>query len=264
MANGKKKNGSGIIPWEKGETGIANYGEYAGDKHNVKLDKIPVLHLVQFNSPEFTKSKKKADKAAPGDVVLRYGATLDPENPNIGQSFRAIAVARGVLNLWWPDRKDEDAGGAPLHRSVKGDPVPQGCDEKDLLFPADGGNERTDGKKGPVADQTHTFVICILDKDDNLMPPVLLSYSRGSMKAGNHLQTLLNGLKEGTPDYAGVLEFTSEQVANSDGEQYFVLKAAGSGMLEPSSPLLPALQKLHQLHQPSLTPKSEQAAVAAE
>lgn len=171
-----------LAPWQGG--GALDYGAYAKDKVVVKLDKMPIIHLVQNNSPEFD-----AGSAQPGDTVLRVAAKGDPGNPNLGKTWRGIVVARGVQYLWWGDR--EEGGGAPLARMVKGDPVPAGCDPKDLLWPDRGGNVRPDDKRGPVADETHTFLVCPF-KDGEVGPAALLTYSRGSIKAGEGVQQLLN------------------------------------------------------------------------
>ena len=245
MAKKKKQDGA-IVPFD--QPGGLDYGTYAEDRMQVKIDKLPVLHLVQNNSPEFN-----ASTAKPGDVVVRVAAKGDPANANLGAKFQGIVVARGVQYIWWGNRDGEDSTGAPLARCVKGDPVPPGCDAADILWPDRGGNAREDGKAAPVADETHTLLICPRVGDE-VAAPALLSYSRGSKKVGDGIQMLLNQFRG--PCYAVVLEFYSEKMMSPDGQPYYVLKAKPVGALPPDSPLLPRLKELFDANQPHLLPKN--------
>lgn len=235
-----------LAPWCSNAQ--VDYGKYAEDKTLVKLDKVPVMHVVQNNSPEFD-----AQTAQPGEVVVRIAEKGSPANLNLGSKFQGVVVARGVQYVWWPNRDDPEAGGMPLARCIKGDPIPAGCDAKDVLWPDRGGNERDDDKAGPVADETHTLLVCAY-KDGELGVPAMLSYSRGSKKVGDGIQMLLNQFRG--PCYAAVLEFHTEKVKNAEGQPYYVLKAKGHAMLPPDSPLLAGLKKLYDQNQPHLTPKA--------
>lgn len=237
---------SGMVPWE--QAGTLDYGRYAEDRAVVKLDKVPVLHLVQNNSPE-----ADAGLAKPGDVVIRLAGRGNPANPNLGARFNGCCVARGTQYVWWGNR-DESDGGGPLARCVKGDPIPPGCDAMDVVWPDRGGTPREDGKAGPVADETQTLLVCPLDGEE-LGPAALLSYSRGSKKVGDGVQMLLNAFRG--PQYAAVLEFYSEKLTNADGKPYYVLKAKPSRSLAPDSPLLPKLRQFYEQNQPHLTPKTK-------
>jgi hypothetical protein len=235
-----------MIPWDS-STGL-DYGRYAHDRVVVKPDKVPVLHVVQAMSPEAT----EFETAKPGDVVLRVGPKGAPENITLGATFNGIVVARGVQFVWWPMDGD---GGAPLARCIKGDPIPDGFDARDTLWPDRGGNTRADGKAGPVADETDVFIICPF-KDGDIGPAALLTYSRGSKRVGQGVQQLLN-LARIPADYVAVLRFFTEKVKSSEGQTYYILKAEGVGMLPPDSPLLPRLKELHDANQPHLTPSRE-------
>lgn len=235
----------GLTPWDSSVP--VDYGKYAEDRTVVKLDKLPIMHVVQNNSLE-------ADEklAEPGEVVIRISGKGDPSNPNIGVKFQGVVVARGVQYLWWGDRDAEGATGMPLARCIKGDPMPQGYDAKDTLWPDNGGNERSDGKPGPVADETHTFMVCPY-KDGEIGAPALLSYARGGKKTGDGVQMLLNLFKG--PCYAAVLEFWTEKMKNAEGKPYYVLKAKGVAALPVTSPLLARLKVYYDSYQPHLTAK---------
>lgn len=238
-----------LVPWES-QGGALDYGKYAEDRTVVKLDKMPVMHVVQNNSPEFD-----SGAAQPGEVVIRIAEKGSDANINLGSAFEGIVAARGVQYVWWPDRDSDEGGGAPLARCVKGDPVPPGCSAEDVLWPDRGGNARTDGKAGPVADETHTLLVCPY-KTGEVGAPALLSYSRGSKKTGDGVQMLLNQFNG--PCYAAVLSFYTEKVKNSEGQPYYVLKAKPAGALQPDSPLLETLKGFHDANQPHLTPKAAQ------
>lgn len=236
---------NGIVAWEGG--GALDYGRYAEDRQVIKLDKVPVLHVVQNNSLEFD-----VGAAQPGDVVMRVAEKGNPANPNLGKKFQGIVVARGVQYVWWPDRDSDESGGVPLARCIKGDPIPAGCNAADILWPDRGGNVRTDGKEGPVADETHTLLVAPF-KDGEVGAPAMLNYARGGKKTGDGVQMLLNQFRG--PCYAAVLEFFTEKVKKGE-DTYYILKAKGAGALPPDSPLLPALKALHDANQPHLTPKN--------
>jgi hypothetical protein len=237
---------SNLVPWDQQETAI-DYGKYAEDRRVVKLDKVPVLHVVQNNSPEFD-----AGVAQPGDVVVRIAEKGSDANLNLGSKFQGVVIARAVQYVWWPDRDSDEGGAQPLGRCIKGDPIPEGFDAKDTMWPDRGGNERADGKGGPVADETHTLLVCP-HKDGEVGAPAMMTYSRGGKKTGDGVQMLLNQFKG--PCYAAVLEFYTEKVKNSEGQPYYVLKAKGVGALPADSPLLPELKKLYDANQPHLLPK---------
>jgi hypothetical protein len=240
-----------LVPWES-QGGALDYGKYAEDRALVKLDKVPIVHLVQKMSPEID-----SGTAQPGDVVVRIAEKGSAANPNLGKSFQAVVVARGSEYLWWPEGDDEESGGRPLARCVKGDPIPDGCDPKDTLWPDRGGTPRTDDKKGPVADQTHTFIVCLF-KDGEIGAPALLSYARGRLTTGAGVHALLNQFRG--PCYAAVLEFFSETKQDKDENgkpvTNYTLKAKPAGALPPDSPLLETLKAFHDANQPHLTPKA--------
>jgi hypothetical protein len=240
-------NDANIVPWGD-QGGALDYGKYAEDRTVVKLDKVPVLHVVQNNSPEFDNGT-----AQPGEVVVRIAEKGSAANMSLGSKFQGFVVARGVQYVWWPDRDDDEGGGMPLARCVKGDPVPPGCSAEDTLWPDRGGNARADGKAGPVADETHTLLVCPY-RGGEVGTAAMLSYSRGGKKTGDGVQMLLNQFRG--PCYAAMLEFYTEKVKNSEGQPYYVLKARGVGALPPDSPLLPSLKAFHDANQPHLLPKT--------
>lgn len=229
-----------LAPWDQQQS-IEAYGKYAADKDTVAERATPILHVVQNNSPEFSELKS----AQPGEIVLRLGAKDNPDNPNLGKKFQGVVVARGVEYIWWGDR---DAGEGILARMKPGDDVPQGRDPKDLLWPKDGGNERPDGKKGPIADLTRSFIVCAY-KDGQITDPMLVTYSRGGAKTGQQLNMLLNRFKG--PSYAAVLSFETEQVKSSDGKPFYILKAKPAGIIQPDQTAL--LDKL-KTHHDSMAP----------
>ncbi len=224
-----------IVPWEN-SGGVETYGKYAADKGNVKERATPILHVVQNNSPEFAEMKT----AQPGELVMRIGGKDNTDNPNLGSKFQGIVVARGMEYVWWGDR---DSGEGIKARCKPGDPIPNGCDGKDILWPREGGNERQDGKDGPVADLTRTFIVCLFDGKD-VKDPMMVAFSRGSAKVGQQLNMLLNRFQG--PEYAAILNFATEGAKSKDGKPYFVLKAKPAGALPPSNTVL--LDKLKSWH----------------
>ena len=224
---------TGLAPWDNDKA--LDYGKYAADKETVAERATPILHVVQANSPEAS----DFETAKPGDVVMRIGAKDNPDNPNIGSSFQAVVVARGIEYLWWGDR---ESGEGLLARMKQGGQIPEGRDAKDLLWPRDGGNVRADGKPGPVADLTRSFVVCLY-RDGDVTDPALLAYARGGAKTGQQLNMALNRFKG--PCYAAVLEFYTEKQKNSEGQIFFVLKAKPAGVIPPGSPLLEKLKGHH-------------------
>lgn len=226
---------AGLAPWDA-QKGVEAYGKYAADKGNVKERMTAVLHVVQNNSPEFAEMKT----AQPGELIVRIGGKDNLDNPNLGKGFQGIVVARGLEYVWWNDR---DEGGGVKARCKPGDPIPEGCDGKDTLWPREGGNERPDGKDGPVADLTRTFIVCLFDGKD-AKDPMMVAYSRGSAKLGAQLNMALNRFQG--PEYAVVLDFRVEGAKSKDGKPYFVLKAKPKGAISPSNTAL--LDKLKQWH----------------
>lgn len=230
----KKKSEEGLIPWEQ-QGGELDYGKYADDNQKVAERATPILHVVQANSPEAS----DLETAKPGEVVMRIGGKDNADNPNLGSSFQGVVVARGIEYLWWGDR---DSGEGLKARMKQGGRVPEGCDPKDLLWPNEGGNDRPDGKKGPVADLTRSFIVCLYRNAD-VVDPALLTYARGSAKTGQQLNLLLNRFKG--PCYAAVLEFFTEKQKNSEAQVFYTLKAKPAGVIPPASPLLEKLKAHH-------------------
>lgn len=243
-------NETTMVPWDS--KGVDYGNKYAGAGERISERTTPVLHVVQTNSPEFEEFRT----AKPGDLVIRIGGKDNADNPNIGTSFHGVVVARGIEYLWWGPRGE---GGGPIARCVKGNPIPEGCDERDTKWPSEGGtpNKNQKGKDVPKATETRTFIVSIL-KDGKPQDPMMVTYQSGSAKLGQQLNLALNNFISGpnnAPLFGAIARFYTERIKSKDGEPFYALKFERAGVMPASDTAsLDTLLDWHQKLQPMLKP----------